>query len=131
MKLCHLQRPVLCLVAQLCPTLCDPIDCSLPGSSVHGDPPGKNIVMGCHAILQGVFPTQVSPGKPKNTGVGSISLLLGIFLTQESNQGLLHCIWILYQLSYQESLHTHTHTHTHTHLITLHGLWGLSSPTRN
>ena len=31
-----------------------------------------------------------SPGKPKNTGVGSLSLLQGIFLTQESNQGLLH-----------------------------------------
>ena len=40
-------------------------------------------------------------GKPKNTGVGSLSLLQGIFLTQESNQGLLHCRWILYQLSYQ------------------------------
>ena len=41
------------------------------------------------------------PGKPKNTGVGSLSLLQGIFLTQESNWGLLHCRWILYQLSYQ------------------------------
>ena len=41
--------------------------------------------------------------KPKNTGVGSLSLLWGIFLTQESNQGLLHCRWILYQLSYQGS----------------------------
>ena len=41
------------------------------------------------------------PGKPKNTGVGSLSLLQGIFLTQESNQGLLHCRWILYHLSYQ------------------------------
>ena len=40
-------------------------------------------------------------GKPKNTGVGSLSLLQQIFLTQESNQGLLHCRWILYQLSYQ------------------------------
>ena len=39
-------------------------------------------------------------GKPKNTGVGSFSLLQGIFLTQESNQGLLHCRWILYQLTY-------------------------------
>ena len=39
--------------------------------------------------------------KPKNTGVGSLSLLQGIFLTQESNQGLLRCMWILYQLSYQ------------------------------
>ena len=30
------------LVAQLCPILCDPMNCSLPGSSVHGDSPGKN-----------------------------------------------------------------------------------------
>ena len=42
--------------------------------------------------------------KPKNTGVGSLSLLQQIFLTQESNQDLLHCKWILYQLSYQGSL---------------------------
>ena len=40
-------------------------------------------------------------GKPKNTGVGSLSLLQRIFSTQESNRGLLHCRWILYQLSYQ------------------------------
>ena len=39
-------------------------------------------------------------GKPKNTGVGSLSLLQWVFLTQEPNQGLLHCRWILYQLSY-------------------------------
>ena len=42
-------------------------------------------------------------GKPKNTGVGSLSLLQQIFPTQESNQGLLHCRQILYQLSYQGS----------------------------
>ena len=42
-------------------------------------------------------------GKPKNTGVGSLSLLQQIFLTQESNWGLLHCRQILYQLSYQGS----------------------------
>ena len=42
-------------------------------------------------------------GKPKNTGVGSLSLLQGIFPTQESNGGLLHCRWILYQLSYEGS----------------------------
>ena len=41
--------------------------------------------------------------KPKNTEVGSLSLLQWIFLTQELNQGLLHCRWILYQLSYQGS----------------------------
>ena len=43
------------------------------------------------------------PGKPKNTGVGSLSLLQLIFPTQESNWGLLNCRWILYQLSYQGS----------------------------
>ena len=41
--------------------------------------------------------------KPKNTGVGSLSLLQGIFQTQKSNQGLLNYRQILYQLSYQES----------------------------
>ena len=51
---------VLCLVAQLCPTLYDPMDYSPPGSSVHGDSPGKNTGVGCHALLQGIFPTQVS-----------------------------------------------------------------------
>ena len=64
---------VLCLVAQSCPALCNPMDCS------HGDSPGKN------------------------TGVGSHALLQGIFLAQESNWGLLHCRQILYQLSYQRS----------------------------
>ena len=43
------------------------------------------------------------PDQPKNTGVGSLSLLQGIFLTQQSNWGFLHCRWILYQLSSQGS----------------------------
>ena len=51
---------VLCLVTQSCQILCSPMDCSLPGSSVHGDSPGKNTGMGCHALLQGIFPTQGS-----------------------------------------------------------------------
>ena len=42
-------------------------------------------------------------GKPKNTRVGSLSLLQWIFLTQDLNQGLLHCRQILYQLSYKGS----------------------------
>ena len=45
------------------------------------------------------LPTE-PPGKPKNTGVGSLSLLQGIFLTQELNRGLLYCRQSLYQLSY-------------------------------
>ena len=51
-------NPVLCLVAQSCLSLCDPMDCSLPGSSVHGDFPGKNTRVGCHCFLQGIFLTQ-------------------------------------------------------------------------
>ena len=42
-------------------------------------------------------------GKPKNTGVNNLSLLQGIFQTQESNPGLLHCRQILYCLSHQGS----------------------------
>ena len=46
---------------QLCPTLCSSImDCSLPGSSVHGDSPGKNTKVGCHVFLQGIFLTRGS-----------------------------------------------------------------------
>ena len=63
------------LVAQSCLTLCNPIDCSLPGFSVHGDSPGKTTGVGCHALLQAVFPTQ------------------------GSNSGLPHCMQILYHLS--------------------------------
>ena len=51
---------VLCLVSQLCLTLCDPMDCSPPGSSVHGYSPGKKTGVGCHALLQWIFPTQGS-----------------------------------------------------------------------
>ena len=71
----------MCAVGtQSCLTLWDPMDCSLPGSSVHGDSPGKNIGVGCHALLQGNFSTQVL------------------------NPGLLHCRYILYHLSHQGSL---------------------------
>ena len=70
---------VLCLVTQSCPTLWHPMDCSLPGFLVRGDSPSKNTGMGCHALLQGIFPTQVS------------------------NPGFPHCRQILYHLSHQES----------------------------
>ena len=52
------------------------MDCSLPGSSVHGDSPGKNTGVHCRALLQRIFPTQ------------------------GSNPGLSHCRWILYRLSH-------------------------------
>ena len=121
---------LLCLVTQSCPTLCNPMDCTPPGSSVHGDSPGKimentpfsmveSVAMESAAVpsSRGFFeprsPTlQVdslsseSPGKPKNTGVGSLSLLQRTFPTQELNRGILYCRWILYQLSYQGSPET-------------------------
>ena len=53
-------------------------------------------------MLQNSLPSE-QRGKLKNTGVGSLSLLQGIFPTKESNWGLLHCRRILYQLSYQGS----------------------------
>ena len=46
----------VCLETQLCPTLCDPMDYSLPGSFVHGDSLGKNTGVGFHALLQGNLP---------------------------------------------------------------------------
>ena len=67
-------------VSESCPTLCNPMDCSLPGSLVHG-------------ILQ----------VRKKTGVGSCSLLQGIFPTQGSNTHLPNCKWTLYCLSHQGS----------------------------
>ena len=70
----------VCLVAQSCPTLCDPTDCRMPGSSVHGNSPGKNTRVGFHALVQGIFPTQ------------------------GSNPGLPHCRLNLYHLSYKEAL---------------------------
>ena len=48
----------VCLAAQLYLTLCNPIDRSLPGSSVHGDSIGKNTGVDYHTIPQGIFPTQ-------------------------------------------------------------------------
>ena len=55
----------MCLATQSCLTFCDPMYCSPSGSSVHGDSPGKNTGVGCHALLQGIFWTQGSnPGLP-------------------------------------------------------------------
>ena len=89
---------VLCLVAQLCLTLCNRMDCTPPGSSVYGDSPGKKNGVGCHASSRGSSQpwdrTQVSCilgdslpsetlGKSNKTVVGSLSLLQGNFPTQE------------------------------------------------
>ena len=102
---------MLSLVIQSCPTLCKPMDYSPPGSSVHGDSPDKK--SGWGLPNPGIEPTSPAlqvdslPSEPtrksKNTRVGSLSLLHGIFPNQESKLGLLHCRQILYQLNYQRS----------------------------
>ena len=70
---------VMCLTAQSCPTLCNPMYYSPPGSSVHWDSSGKDTGVCCHALLQGNFPSQ------------------GL------NAGLPLCRCILYHLSHQGS----------------------------
>ena len=66
-------------VTQSCPTLWDPMDCSPPGFSVHGIFQARVLELGCHFLLQGIFPTQ------------------------GSNPGLLQCKQTLYPLSHQGS----------------------------
>ena len=100
-------------VTQLCLTLCDPMDYTVHGilqprilewvafpfsrgSSQHRDQTQVSCIAGDSLLAE-------PQGKPKNTGMGSLSLLQRIFPTQESNWGLLHCRWILYQLSYHGS----------------------------
>ena len=68
-----------------------------------GDLPNPGIEPGTPLLQMGVLPSEL-PRKPKNTAMGSLSLLQGLFPTQKSNQGLLHCRQILYQLSYQGNL---------------------------
>ena len=67
-----------------------------------GDLPNPGIKPRSPTLQADSLPAE-PPGKSKNTAVGSLSLLQRIFLTQELNWGLLHCRWILYQLSYQGS----------------------------
>ena len=64
-------------VTPSCPTLCDPVDCKPSRLLCPWDSPGKNTGVGCHALLQGTFPTQ------------------------ELDPGLLHCRQILYPMSQQ------------------------------
>ena len=87
----YIHRCCLCvcvLVTQSRPTLCNPMDCSPPGSSVHGILQARILEWGCHASTRESSPS-----------------------TQGLNPGLLHCRWILYHLS-------HTETHSFTHLFT-------------
>ena len=108
----------MCLVTQSCLTICDPMDCrgllyawgffrqehwsGLP-YPLSEDLPNLGIKPRSPALQADSLPAE-PPEKPKNTGMGSLCLLQGIFSTQESYQGILLCRWILYQLNYQEAL---------------------------
>ena len=65
-----------------------------------GDHPNPGIEARSFTLQADSLPVEL-PGKPKSTGVGSLSLLQQIFLTQDLNQGLLNCRQILYQLNYK------------------------------
>ena len=100
-------------VSQSCLTLCDPAT-----HTVHGilqarilewvafpssrDIPNPGIEPKSPTLQADSLPAEPQ-GKPQNTGVGSLSLLQGIFLTEELNWGVLHCRQILYQLSCEGS----------------------------
>ena len=100
-------------VTQSCLTLCKPMNYTIHGIfqarywsgqpfPSPGDLPNRGIKPRTPALRANSLPSE-PPGKPKNTGLGSLSVLQGKFLTQESNQDLLHCRWILYHLSYEGS----------------------------
>ena len=94
-------------VAQLCLTLCDPMwtiqsmEFSRPEywTGSPGNLPNPGIKPRSPALQVDSLPSE-SQRNPKNTGMGRLSLLQGMFLTQELNRGLLPCRRILYQLSY-------------------------------
>ena len=98
------------LVAQLYPTLCDPMDFNQPDSSVHIKKEKCSAVSDSlrpHGLqLTGLLCPWDFPGK--STGVGCHFLLQGIFPTQGSNPGLLHCRQILYHLSHQGNPSVHS-----------------------
>ena len=86
---------------QSCPTLCDPMYCSLPGSFLHPwDSPGKHTAVGCQFLLQEIFPTQ------------------------GSNLGLPHCRQTLYHLSHQGYSRKYSISQLSSYLYTC--LWFLS-----
>ena len=107
-------------VAQLCLTLC-PMDYTVHGilqarilewvafPFSRGSSQPKDQTQVSH--ISGRFCTAKPQGKAKTTGVGSLSLLQWIFLTEELNRGLLHCRQILYRLSWKEHQQLITHIH--------------------
>ena len=125
MKIIHVSlsnNSVTVKVIQSCPTVCNPMEYTVLGIlqarilewvpfsrrrsllqetfPSPGDLPNPGIEPRSPKLQADSLPAE-PPGKPKDTGVGSLSLLQQIFSTQEFNWSLLHCRQILYQLSYQ------------------------------
>ena len=100
----------MCLCAKLlqsCLTLCDPMDCSLPGYSVHGDSPSKNTGVGCHFLLQGIFPAQGLNPFPLR-----LPALAGGFFTTGTT-------WEAHIYVYKDSkIHIHIDFYIHMYLYT-------------
>ena len=84
----------------LCPALCDPMDCSLPGSSVHGDSPGKNPGVDCHFFLQGIFPSQGSNPLTSPALAGGFFIISSTWEAQEwlrwPQTGMVMVVLLLY-----------------------------------
>ena len=74
----------LSVFSHSCPSFCNPMDCSPPGSSVLGDFPGKNTGVGCHSLLQGVLPNWGS-----NSGLPHCRRILSCL----SHHLYLYCSW--------------------------------------
>ena len=89
-----------CVRAQSRSTLCDFMDCSLPGSSVHEIFQARNTGVGCHFLLQGIFPTQGFNPHPLHGQADSLPLRPMGSLQRK-------CL-----------ICTHTNTHTYTHIYT-------------
>ena len=104
-------------VAQLFPTLCDPTDYTVHGilrarilewvafPFSRGSSQPRDQTQVSH--IAGGFFTSCATREAQEYWSGYLSLLQGIFLTQESNQGILHGRWILYRLSYEGSPNEH------------------------
>ena len=103
---------------QSCQTPCDSMDCSLPGSSVQRNSPGRNTEVGFCVLLQGIFQTQGlnsglplcrqilyhlrHQGGPRILEWGTYHFFRGSSWPRNLT-GVLHCTQLLYQLSYQGS----------------------------
>ena len=90
-----------CMLSQSCPTLSNPMDCTLPGSSAHG---GKNTRVGCHFLLQGIFPTQGSnshlllwQADPLHTAK-IVNIILVYHSSKEAITPLVYYRWLIYIL---------------------------------